>query len=228
MNRNFKGVWIPKHIWLDKNLSVVERCLLAEIDSLSSTEKGCIASNGYLAELFGVSVPTITRGIGVLESLGYVVRLSQNGKRRELKPLNPNQNDEDPNQNDEAILENSRENSIESTTYSQEKVLMHQIKGFFYDHQLDKTAFDFRREMPHCKKLAKKIMSHENVPEFLEGFFATFIDMKKNDKFYQDQPFLPSIANSSGTYARVVERMNGHKQKEVTPEQEEFIEELWK
>jgi len=122
LNRNFKGVWIPKDIWLDKNLSIVERCLLAEIDSLSDDEKekGCFASNRFLSTSFGVSVPTISRGISTLERLGYIVRVNKEGCRRELKLMDPNQNDKTPdqndkggNQNDKAILENSLENSLE-------------------------------------------------------------------------------------------------------------------
>jgi hypothetical protein len=40
-NRKFKGVWIPKDLWLDKDLSMHEKCLLIEIDSLDNDEKGC-------------------------------------------------------------------------------------------------------------------------------------------------------------------------------------------
>ena len=51
MNRDFKGVWIPKDVWLDHNLSWMEKLLLVEIDSLDA-EKGCFASNGYFGEFF--------------------------------------------------------------------------------------------------------------------------------------------------------------------------------
>jgi hypothetical protein len=44
MNRDFKGVWIPKDVWLDHNLTWMEKLLLVEIDSLDA-EKGCFASN---------------------------------------------------------------------------------------------------------------------------------------------------------------------------------------
>ena len=31
--REFLGIWIPKEIWLNKNLSITEKCLLAEIQN---------------------------------------------------------------------------------------------------------------------------------------------------------------------------------------------------
>ena len=34
MNRDFKGVWIPKEVWLDDKLSWMEKLFLVEIDSL--------------------------------------------------------------------------------------------------------------------------------------------------------------------------------------------------
>ena len=33
MNRDFKGIWIPKEIWFSTYLSIKEKCLLAEINS---------------------------------------------------------------------------------------------------------------------------------------------------------------------------------------------------
>jgi hypothetical protein len=33
-NRDFKGVWIPKEIWINTDLSIIEKVLLVEIDSL--------------------------------------------------------------------------------------------------------------------------------------------------------------------------------------------------
>ena len=54
LNRAFKGIWIPKEIWLNKDLTVMEKLFLVEIDSLDN-DKGCYASNKYFAEFFGIS-----------------------------------------------------------------------------------------------------------------------------------------------------------------------------
>jgi len=39
-DRDFKGVWIPKDIWLSENLSLMEKVLFVEIHSLDN-ERGC-------------------------------------------------------------------------------------------------------------------------------------------------------------------------------------------
>jgi hypothetical protein len=70
-NRDFKGVWIPKEIWLDKNLSWSEKNLLVEIDSLAKNNS-CFATNEYLAEFFSLSKDRISKLITSLKNKGYV------------------------------------------------------------------------------------------------------------------------------------------------------------
>ena len=71
MNRNFKGIWIPAHVWLDDNINLTEKCLLAEIDSLSDID-GCFASNQYFADFFGLSKDRISKLISGLRKKGYI------------------------------------------------------------------------------------------------------------------------------------------------------------
>ena len=54
MERDFKGVWIPREIWLSEELSLMEKILFVEIHSLDN-ERGCFASNQYFADFFGMS-----------------------------------------------------------------------------------------------------------------------------------------------------------------------------
>lgn len=72
MDRDFKGVWIPKEIWLSKDLSVHEKVLLVEINSLSKTENGCFASNEYFADFIGLSKERTRKLISSLVDKGYV------------------------------------------------------------------------------------------------------------------------------------------------------------
>lgn len=39
--RDFKGVWIPKEVWLDTRLNALDKVILTEIDSLDNGERGC-------------------------------------------------------------------------------------------------------------------------------------------------------------------------------------------
>lgn len=71
VNRGFKGIWIPKEIWLNTNLTMQEKVFLVEIDSLDN-EGGCTAGNQYFAEFFGISKTRVSLVIQNLISKGYI------------------------------------------------------------------------------------------------------------------------------------------------------------
>ena len=70
-NRDFKGIWIPKNIWLSTELSALEKVLLAEIESLDDGE-GCIATNQYFAGFLGVSKSWVSKLISGLEKKKFI------------------------------------------------------------------------------------------------------------------------------------------------------------
>lgn len=106
ISRNFKGIWIPAEIWLDKRLSYFERCLLAEINSLDG-EEGCYASNEYLANFFNERERKIQEGISKLKELGYIEQTSFNGRTRVLRSnLQPKQ-EEIADKNDKSFFSTS-------------------------------------------------------------------------------------------------------------------------
>lgn len=71
MERDFKGIWIPKEIWLNTHLTMNEKLFLVEIDSLDN-EKGCFASNDYFSEFFGLSKNRCSEIIKSLEKKGFL------------------------------------------------------------------------------------------------------------------------------------------------------------
>lgn len=71
MNRDFKGIWIPKEIWLNNDLKIMEKIFLVEIDSLDN-EQGCFASNGYFAEFFGITKQRCSQIINSLLAKKYI------------------------------------------------------------------------------------------------------------------------------------------------------------
>ena len=86
MARDFKGVWIPKEIWLHKDLSLIEKCLLIEIDSLdNSPERGCFASNKYFADFFQLSESRIANILTDLKKRGYIKQVYFDGRNRGLR-----------------------------------------------------------------------------------------------------------------------------------------------
>lgn len=71
MNRDFKGIWIPKDIWLNKLLTMQEKIFLVEIDSLDNKD-GCFAGNAHFAEFFGISKTRVSLVIKSLVEKGFI------------------------------------------------------------------------------------------------------------------------------------------------------------
>jgi len=82
MNRDFKGIWIPKPLWLSKELSTSEKIMLLEIDSLDDGA-GCWASNTHLSEVINKSVGTAGNLLYDLGLRGWVEFID--GPKRKIK-----------------------------------------------------------------------------------------------------------------------------------------------
>jgi DNA-binding transcriptional regulator GbsR (MarR family) len=82
--RQFLGIWIPRDIYLNRDLSWTDKILLIEIESLDN-ERGCFASNDYFAKFLGVTNTTISQSISKLKKLGFVEQVSFDGRTRVLK-----------------------------------------------------------------------------------------------------------------------------------------------
>jgi len=83
MQREFKGVWIPKEVWLNKELSLTEKALLAEIDSFTGEGKAFYKSNDTIQEEYKVSRPTISKSLKKLEGMGFI-KIEFDGRRRKV------------------------------------------------------------------------------------------------------------------------------------------------
>ena len=84
-DREFKGVWIPREIWLDERLNALEKVILAEIDSLDhGAPDYCWKSNENLAAFCQCSVTKVSNAVSKLIDLGYVRVASFDGRKRRL------------------------------------------------------------------------------------------------------------------------------------------------
>ncbi len=83
--RDFKGVWIPRKVWLDEELSALDKVILTEIDSLDMGEDGCWASNKYIADFCQCTERTVSAAISKLIDRGYVYLESFDGRKRVLR-----------------------------------------------------------------------------------------------------------------------------------------------
>ena len=83
--RDFKGVWIPKEIWLNSALNITDKAVLIEIDSLDNGEDGCWAGNKHFAEMLGCTERQASASIAKLVNMGYVKVLRFDGRNRFLR-----------------------------------------------------------------------------------------------------------------------------------------------
>jgi hypothetical protein len=91
MERDFKGVWIPKEIWLNEDLGWSEKLLLVEIDSLARNGE-CFASNEHFAKFLRLSKKRVSELITELHRSGYVtveLTYKQGSKEIEKRVIRP-------------------------------------------------------------------------------------------------------------------------------------------
>ena len=69
--RDFKGVWIPKEIWLSPDLKAQEKLLWAEINSLDN-EFGCVADNEHFQKVLNLSERQIRDYVKRLRDMGMI------------------------------------------------------------------------------------------------------------------------------------------------------------
>jgi DNA-binding transcriptional regulator GbsR (MarR family) len=81
--RDFKGVWIPKEIWLNTELTLLEKIIYTEIDSLDN-ENHCTAGNEYFAEFCNCSESKVSKAISKLQDLNMIKILSFDGRHRKI------------------------------------------------------------------------------------------------------------------------------------------------
>ncbi len=73
-NREFKGVWIPRDLYLNEELNWTEKLLILEIDSFSKNGMPCFISNEHLCKHLKVSASTVEKALKKTEDLGYISR----------------------------------------------------------------------------------------------------------------------------------------------------------
>jgi Helix-turn-helix domain len=71
MEREFKGVWITKEIYLRKDLTPTDKLLLAEIECFSKNGV-CFATNQHFADFLGISKKHVSKLINKLASLHLI------------------------------------------------------------------------------------------------------------------------------------------------------------
>lgn len=167
MNRDFKGVWIPKEIWLSKELKMLEKVILTEISSLDN-EDHCIAGNEYFAEFCSCSLSAVTKTIKHLKELGYIEEMSFDGRHRKLKVIkNTRQNSKIYESESQNLLSNNINNKQENN-----KVLS--------KDNTTKSDFQFGKQKPKKESLYTKcinLIDAKTTDKEIRTLFISWLNM---------------------------------------------------
>lgn len=177
VKRDFKGVWVPREVWLDKRLSALDKVILTEIDSLDQGDKGCYASNQHLAEFCQCSERKVSDAVTKLIKCGYVSVASFDGRKRTLRSNLSNVRGrlEKSARQDSKNCEAESQNLLQSNTYRKtstntDKVIYVEI----IDYLNQKAGTRYRATTSSTRKHIKARID--------EGFtvedFKTVIDKK--------------------------------------------------
>ena len=88
MDRDFKGMFIPKQLYLDRSISWTQKIIMLEVDSFSRNNLPCFVSNLHLANLLGISESGVEKAIKGLVERGLLLRKitrKAGGSHRTLK-----------------------------------------------------------------------------------------------------------------------------------------------
>lgn len=200
-NRQFKGIWIPKEIWLTENLNIQEKIILVEIDSLETQDKGCYASNKYFSDFFKLSTQRVSQIIQVLNEKGYIkidyIKDGKAIKERQIRICKPpypevsNIFDRGIKYSRGGYQENFKDNNIYNNKDKKENIkrkvfikptleeiqsYCHEINKFidveaFYDYYESNGWKVGKNSMKDWKATVRNWARKENKPKFNDGTF---------------------------------------------------------
>lgn len=83
-SKAFEGVWIPKEVLCDENLTLHQKVIFSMIQALSS-DQPCYAGNEYFADQCGTSTRSVSGHITKLKDLEYIDVDIQHGSDGKVK-----------------------------------------------------------------------------------------------------------------------------------------------
>lgn len=84
--KQYKGIWLPKEILDNPDLTPTEKILLAIIESLDDEQAGgCYASNEYLSSKIDSTAKSTSNRITSLKEKGYIIQTKYDGRHRFIR-----------------------------------------------------------------------------------------------------------------------------------------------
>lgn len=191
---------IPANVRYDKKLKDKAKLLYGEITALSNKEKQCWASNRYFADLFGVSIATISRLISNLIKEGYIdiffnyeegTKLIKN---RILIPIDKNVKGYYQNRQG-GIDENVKDNN---TSINNKKEYINNIVEQVINYMNELANTSFKTTTQKTRSLIKaRLDDGFTVEDLKDVVFYTYKEWVENktqwhDGVYSDKYFRPS------------------------------------
>lgn len=198
ITRNFKGVWVPRELWLDKNLTSLEKTFMIEIDSLEDEKMGCFASNKHFMEMFDLTNGNVSRTITNLKNKGYIkINYDYSGKKIKTRHIfinrppyidknNTYQNDSNGSyQNDNLVpikmITGSYQNVDDSIPYSNTILDNNNIYSQVVDYLNGKTNKHYKSSTPKTKSLISARIKEGFTLEDFKKVIDTKCDEWLND-----------------------------------------------
>ena len=161
-NRDFKGVWIPKEVWLDERLSALDKIILTEIDSLDG-ERGCYASNKRLADFCQCSESKISKSVSLLIELNYIYVESFDGRKRILRSRLSKNNNQTSKNYDAGEQKKRHINTNINTTINTNKINNNDQPAKPSDQELNREFEDLWHLYPRKQGKAKALEAYKRA-----------------------------------------------------------------
>lgn len=147
MNRDFKGVWIPKEIWLNEELTLLEKIIFVEIDSLDN-ENHCVAGNEYFATFCNCSESKVSKAIKKLKDLNMIEEVSFDGRHRKIRVV---KNIIESSKKYDAESQNLQSNNIDNKTDNKKTNSKELVQN--------SPTFEFGKQKPQKENLFTKCVN---------------------------------------------------------------------
>ena len=186
MNRQFKGIWIPKEIWLTDDLTLQEKIILVEIDSLETEDKGCYASNKHFSTFFKLTTQRVSQIIKSLEEKKYIkIKYITKNKEiieRQLRIQKP------PFPEVSKIFDRYQENLQEGIKYSKEG---------YQENFKDNNTYNNNTNIDNNTKVKGRLF-YQN--EELDKLFKEFLELRTKLKCKNTERALQLLINKLDNY----------------------------
>lgn len=204
--RDFKGIWIPKEVWLDERLNTIDKIILLEIDSLDISESGCYASNKYLADFCQCAESSVSASINKLIKYGYLEVIKFDGRKRYLKSSLPKFRRQ-PSKIQKADFQKLEGNNIVNNIVNNN---IYNIYGEFKNVKLTDDEYNKLKErdlLPYIEKLSSYIASKGKK---YKSHYATILTWSRKDTKNDKDEILEKFDKNNK-----LERISSDERKEI-------------